>query len=328
MVTISNKVDKPKKTAAELISMLKNEKGISFHYMRETDAEVYLIEKNNYLRTASYRKNYEKGTKGLYNDKYIHLDFAYLVELSIIDMHLRFLLLQMCIDIEHALKVHLLSLLESNTTEDGYQVVSDFLNKNIQVINSIEHKVDSVFTGDLIDKYFNIVYVFDKTNKRVKTRIISIDCPVWVLVEIISFGDLLKFYSYVSNRIGYHEFDVNVLNPIKSLRNACAHNNCLLNNLKKGSTHPPPVISGLIANIPSIGKEERTNKLSCRPLFEIVCLLYFYPNIVSEKVKKHRLSELKELIYKRMPEKSGYFKLNPLITTSYEFLKKVVDNIG
>ena len=109
--------------------MLKDEKGITFSIMSETEAAEYLSKRNNYMRTASYRKNYAKHETGAQVGKYINLDFAYLAELSNIDFYLREHLLKMCIDIEHALKVALLAEIEQNPQEDGYKIVCDFLEK-------------------------------------------------------------------------------------------------------------------------------------------------------------------------------------------------------
>ena len=72
---------------------------------------------NYYMKLASYRANYDKRKS---NDEYINLDFAYLKELSTIDMYLRYIILQMCLDIEHALKTRLLKDIEDNLEEDGY----------------------------------------------------------------------------------------------------------------------------------------------------------------------------------------------------------------
>ena len=113
--------------------MLKDEKGITFSIMSETEAAEYLSKRNNYMRTASYRKNYAKHETGVQVGKYINLDFAYLAELSNIDFYLREHLLKMCIDIEHALKVALLAEIEQNPQEDGYKIVCDFLEKYPQV---------------------------------------------------------------------------------------------------------------------------------------------------------------------------------------------------
>ena len=57
---MSNKINKPKKTAAMLVQKMKDELGITFKYADEAEAQVYLSDVNNYLRTASYRKNYQK----------------------------------------------------------------------------------------------------------------------------------------------------------------------------------------------------------------------------------------------------------------------------
>lgn len=55
-----NRTDKPKRTSKELVEMLKEEKGVTFKYTSEDKAVKYFEDVNNYLRTASYRKNYQK----------------------------------------------------------------------------------------------------------------------------------------------------------------------------------------------------------------------------------------------------------------------------
>ena len=121
---MNNKNIKPKQTAHQLIQKMNSEKGISFKYTSKSQAETYLTDVNNYLRTAAYRKNYQKHTKCINTGKYINLDFAYLQELSTIDMHFRFIISKMCLDIEHALKVQILKDIENNPNTDGYDIVT------------------------------------------------------------------------------------------------------------------------------------------------------------------------------------------------------------
>lgn len=312
--------------------MLKNEKGITFSIMSEEDAAEYFSKRNNYLRTASYRKNYAKHETGAQAGKYINLDFAYLAELSNIDFYLREHLLKMCIDIEHALKVALLAEIEQNPQEDGYKIVCDFLEKYPQVKRSIEQKADAIFTGDLINKYFNLCYVVNSQTGACSVKIINVDCPIWVLTEIISFGDLIKLCEFYS--ANYRQFfamalDRNIINPVKSLRNACAHNNCLFTSLRPSkTTRPPQVISRMAARIPGISRMERAKKLSSRPVFEIICLLYEYQLVVSPKVKENRMTALKEFVYGRMIKHMDYFtgdNGNQLVESTLLFIKKAVD---
>ena len=76
---------------------------------------------------------------------------------------------------------------------------------------------------------------------------------------------------------------------------------------------------------------ERRSKLTSRPMFEIVCLLYAYNKIVSPSVKKRRIKQLTEFVNGRMQRHIDYFEGpegNKLIATSFEFLKKVVDKLN
>ena len=332
MILIRNRILKPKKSAHELIEMLRDQKGVLFSEMSEADAETFLSTKNNYLRTASYRKNYDKHTSGENEGKYIHLDFAYLAELSSLDLAFRSQILPMCIDIEHALKVKIVSAIESNPKEDGYSICDEFLAAYPYARSSIEEKADSIFTGELIDKYFDLCLVYETSasgKTSFKTRILSCDCPVWVFVEIVSFSTLVQFITFYNRKYPKSiPIDTKIVNPVRSLRNACAHNNCLFNNMRPCSTQPSEIISQFVSTIPTVAKEERKKKLKCRPLFEFSCLMYLYHTVVTEKVRKRRMAKLKEFIDHRLFRNADYFSDNQIVRTSLIYIKKLVDNFA
>ena len=156
-------------------------KGVTFKYSTEEKAAEYLTDKNNYLRTAAYRKNYQKYNNGSNIGKYIDLDFSYLQELSTIDMHFRFLVSKMCLDIEHDLKVRMLKDIETDPTTDGYDIVNVFLSHNNYIIGKLEATSASPFTSDLIHKYFTIQRVYNSQKGKKENKITSYDdCPAWV----------------------------------------------------------------------------------------------------------------------------------------------------
>lgn len=322
-----NRTDKPKLTSHQIIETMKNEKGITFQYTSEENAEKYLEDVNNYLRTASYRKNYQKYLNGKSKGKYINLDFAYLQELSTIDMHLRNLITKMCIDIEHDLKVTLLKDLEKNTSEDGYSIVESFLKANRYIVHRIEATSASPFTGNLVYKYFDIQKVFNTLKNKYENKIMGIDCPVWVLMELLTFGDFICFYEYYYATKGQPPISTSLINLVKSLRNGCAHNNCIIADLNSGASKTPTEISGSITDMSDITKSQRKKKLSCRVILEFVCMLHIYDQVVSVKVRKKRVTELKELFAERIIENKTFFEKNQLIISSYDFVKKVINNL-
>ena len=322
-----NRKNKPKLTSRQLVEKMRNEKGISFRYDSE-EAAVYLTDRNNYLRTACYRKSFQKYTSGKNAGKYIDLDFAYLKELSVIDMHYRFLLKKMCSDIEHSLCVLLLKMIENDPSTDGYDIVDQFLTDNPIVLRSIERSKSSPHTGDLISKYFTISSTTESSTRKRITQITAYDdCPAWVLIECMTFGDLTTFYRYYCKTRAIPMItSMEVLNLVRSLRNGASHDNCLLCNLPAGSSVPPQELTVAVRKLGVVSTSQRQKKLSSRTILEFTALLYLYSLLVSGKVREHRVSELKELFYKRIPEKKGFFNTNALISTSYEFVLKMIES--
>lgn len=212
---MSNRSLKPKKNVQEIVNKMKIDKGIAFNYINEEDATEFLSSTNNYLRTASYRKNYIKYTNGPNVGKYIGLDFAYLIELSIIDMHYRFMVQKMCSDIEHSICVQLIKDIEDDEDKDGYDVAKAFLDGHRSEIRKIASMMTAAHPSDLLNKYFTI-----ECDEHGYHRIQNHDdCPIWVLLELLSFGSIINLYSeYYESREEPH-IPIRILNLVRSLRN-------------------------------------------------------------------------------------------------------------
>lgn len=294
------------KTSDELISHMKI-KGIKFDIAKEEDAKVFLQNNNYYMKLASYRVNYDKQKS---SDKYINLDFAYLQELSTIDMHLRYLILQMCLDVEHALKTRLLKDIEDNPEEDGYDIIRRFVTKYERSCQNIQKHKSSEYCRELIEKYYPYF-------------------PAWVFVELISFGDMVKLYEYYTERYPGRLKDSDLLYSIRDLRNATAHSNCLINKLQKGTNKPSVKIIKFVSNIDGIGASMRKNKLSNKFLYDFVTLLYVYNEFINaDVVKEKRFKQIQVFIDGRAIKNKEYFDKNECIKTAYFFVKKVVDYIN
>ena len=291
------------KTSDELISHMKI-KGIKFNIVKEEDAKIFLQNNNYYMKLASYRANYDKHKS---NGEYINLDFAYLQELSTIDMHLRYLILQMCLDVEHALKTRLLKDIEDNPEEDGYDIIRRFITKYERSCQNIQKHKSSEYCRELIEKYYPYF-------------------PAWVFVELISFGDMVKLYEYYSDRYPGRLKDSELLYSIRDLRNATAHSNCLINKLQKGTNKPSVKIIKFVSNIDGIGTSMRTNKLSNKFLYDFISLLYVYNEFINaDIVKKKRFKQIQEFMDGRVIKNIEYFEKNECIKTAYTFVKKVID---
>lgn len=298
-------------TAEELVDHMEK-KGITFNRISKEDAQNFLKHNNYYMKLASYRANYKKYQNGSKVDQYIGLDFSCLQELSKLDMRIRYLAFQMALDIEHFLKVQLLNNIENNPDEDGYKIIQKFLAKDqsFGILRKIRAHKASAYCKDLIEKYYPYF-------------------PAWVFVELISFGDFAYLCEFYSETYGVEIGDRILLNSVRDIRNACAHSNCLINNLVPGNNKAHQSVVNRVKTVTSISENSRDKKLSNKCIYDFVCLLYAYNKIVTSPVaKQKRYDELEEFFEGRMVQNKDWFMNNNVITSSYSFVKKILDSIA
>lgn len=320
---------KPLMTSDEIVIHMEK-KGIKFDLMTKEHALKFLLSNNNYFKLTSYRKNFSKYNYGKKQGCYIDLDFAYLRDLSIIDMHLRHILLKMTLDIEHYVKVNLLTHMESNSEEDGYKAVAEFIKKNDDgdkntVVSDIVKNSGSPYCGELLFKYH-----INKKSKSIE------NFPIWAFVEVISFGKLKDFYKFYYDDLGIKDTnDIGfLLTTVNQLRNAVAHNNCLINNLHPSHPncltyyHPNYRVMDFLSKA-GISKSTRTNKMRNPRLRQIASTIYVFDSIVtSNAIKKSRYLELNKLVEERMVLKNHFYEKNETILSAFDFIRKIASFVS
>lgn len=294
---------KPKKTVEEQISHMKN-KGITFNYISDEEARKYLSEHTFYFKFKAYAKNYEKYNT---NGKYINLDFSYLQDLARLDMYFREIVLKITIDIEHYLKVQILSESQKNDKDDGYKIVEDFLYLNTDIQNKITSQSKNGYHCGLICKYYPVF-------------------PIWVFLEIISFGDLIKFYEFYNKEYPIVNNVSRYLWSARILRNAAAHNSCILNRLTE--KFEDKAVNGslmdvLRRNYSNLGSGKIIKKYLKNPVIQdFIDVLILYSMLDKNKtVLKKRSSEI-DKFFRRCRKHASFYKKNLQIRYAAMFAYK------
>lgn len=284
-------------------------KGIKFEMIDEKKAMDFLANHTYYFRLKFYANNYSKCNTGERAGQYANLDFAYLKELSLLDVYLRRALFPIVMDVEHYAKINLLASLEKNKREDGYKIVAELLKKNPWLAREIERQ-KAPYTAGLINKY--------KGN-----------FAVWNIIEVLTFTNLIILYDFYYSKYNQKHVKADFFYSVRNIRNSIAHNNCLLHDLRAVQSGQQEVkdeeICQLVADIPGIGASMRTTKLSVPFLYDFTTTMEVFDKIVTSK--KERIKQL-ELLYlvvnNRFSRHIDYFDSNPVVKTALDFMTKVV----
>ncbi len=329
----SNQIYGKKLTVPEIISYCKETLGITFNIKSEEEASVFLAKHNYFFRLKQYADFGEKTKSG----KFINVDFGQMVELSTVDMFLRKLILKMTLDFEHYLKVKIINDSQENSSDDGYAVVENFLETH----NRVRHLIENLYNSS----YFYNRQVFDKYKEKTS---------VWSIVEMLGFSDFIDFYAHYyqyfhlkceytphfdfgSTIIGepkprcvkaLSEARLYHLDSVRRLRNAAAHNTCMISNLKPQSWFKSDIeinFELLGANL-EVGNGVISSCLKVPVLNDFAVMLSNYVKLISSpKIKEKTLEEMQEFFNGRMILHKDYFENVNEIKNAYHFAKDVLD---
>ena len=284
-----------------------------------------MCDENQFFKILAYRANYQKDrvkTKEGIRDQYRNLQFAHLKEMYEIDQLLGEHILKMSRDIEQQLKTDLIRSIDEDDKDDGYKLVTAFLEENPNVLQDVSHLNSSAYCTDLVSKYGYPGH-----------------CPIWVFVELITFRQLIALvnkYIGEGNIIKGYDADMEqLLRNVRSIRNAAAHNNCLIHHLMHNGDIPwrkyNPIVIDRIKSYqerpkyPINYKSHGTRrKLQNRFIYDFLCLLFAYDARMNSSKKMKCFTELQELFNGRMRLHKDWFVGNDVITSSYKFIVKIL----
>lgn len=315
--------EKLKLTVEEQIQDMIN-KNIQFELYTKENAKKFLKYNNYYFKLKSYAKNYNINIQ---TKKYYNLDFAYLVELSKLDMYIRKIILELSLDVEHYLKVRLMNDLSDNAEEDGYNIVRLFLQYHPNAESDIQSKANKYsFCSDLAEKHLN-------EYKEPK------ELALWNIVELLSFGNFMELYEMYYQT--YPSFNYSpYLKSIKFIRNAAAHNNCILSTLRKPNSlkrfSKTKKLANILGKIPEFRELKSRNGMMKNPVIhDFVTLLFVYNDVMKVSATKTvRNKKMEDIYYQfcddngRIRKNKSYFDKNPYVKEAYSFICNIIKYIN
>ena len=320
---MENQNEKMKLTVEEQIQDM-IDKNIQFELCSVEDAKKFLKYNNYYFKLKSYARNYNINVQ---TKKYYNLDFAYLVELSKLDMYIRKIILELCLDVEHYLKVRLMNDLSNNSEEDGYNIVKIFLEFHPNAEADIQSKADKYsFCLDLAEKHLN--------EYKEPTEL-----ALWNIVELLSFGNFMELYElYYQTYPSFNYSDY--LKSIKFIRNAAAHNNCILSTLRKPHSvkkfSKTKKLANILGKIPEFKELDNRDGMMKNPVIhDFVTLLFVYNDVMKVSATKNiRNKKMEEICHQfcsedgRIRKNKSYFEKNPYIKDVYLFICSIIKYIN
>lgn len=307
----------PLLSVGDQVAQLK-EKGVTFELCSEEDARSYLSDRTYYFKLRSYRTLFDKRVGGARDGQYVGLDFGHLLALASLDRDLRYALLPLTLDVEHAARTKLMRNITERPDEDGYTVCADYMAS----LNHTERRrrrgdvamlKRDIYCSGLLEKYS------DDPAKM----------PAWVLLELFSFGSFIDLYLFCAKRWGNSKMvsEHYLLRQAKSVRNACAHSSGMLNGFREAdrSIAADQNVQKALAKT-GLSHRVRTARMENPRIKQIVTLMYLHFSTITEGTGRARAVESMQRLKGRMVAVSKLMPANDTVVSSLTFLATLIDS--
>ena len=272
--------------------------GIHFNTIDQNTAKDILQTRNYYYKISSYRKLFDK-VDGKYN-----IEFATLADLAVIDMQIRYFLMDICLDVEHSIKTALMDVITKNPKVDGYDLIKDY---------AVYNPLGFANTKNALSKnhYLKNVYIKHKN-----------DIPIWVLIEVMDFGNLCYLVEMYCQKYPKNKRlkKAKLLGKYaRHIRNACAHSNVILVDVLEQTLSPSTYITSIASTL-----HITRDIIKYRKVHDMLSLIVLHREYCSKALGKQRFREF-ITIAKRAKKHEDYYKQNPKIVEIYiNFVKTLV----
>ena len=152
--------------------------------------------------------------------------------------------------------------------------------------------------------------------------------PIWVLMELFSFGSFINLYLFCAERWGDRKMvhEHYMLRQAKSVRNACAHSSDVLNGVAVVDARigADAAVTRALAEA-GLSHRVRTAKMKNPRIRQIATLMYLHAHLVPEgSGKKSAASNLAGL-EKTLLDMSDLAPANDVVRSTVAFLAKLID---
>ena len=233
-----------------------------------------------------------------------------LKDLSTIDMYLKHWILNASLSVEHSLKVNLLKDIQERDI-DEFDIVKNYLEKYPKILDEIKFRRETPYVKNLLTKYTHPNY------------------PIWVYLEVIPFGEFVNFYKYYCNEYSCGEFSSDLLYNVRNIRNASAHNNCVIHDLvNKNGYYKDELVDILASLLPNTRRRTIQDRLKNNSVQDFISLLIAVNMVIkSDDLKAYYLISIKDLFDGRMIRNASLYKSSPALNQMYDFCKEIIDKI-
>lgn len=290
------------------------ELGVKFNEFSDEELkDLYSYEIYPY-KLSLYVNAFEKNIK---KNSYI-VNVRQLVYIFKIDSIIKNTLTPLIKDIEANLKIELINEVTKCKEEEKKEIINSFLIKNPKIIESIYDKKDDSINAPYIEE--------------------GEDFKLDNIITFLSFGEFINLYRYFFKFKEIKNKKISYLNSIKFLRNAIAHDNTILSNIRINynyrhlydvNTNSYKItndVNRVIKKIDLISINTRKICLNNGVIHDLTALLILL-SIIDIKTDKKEIyiKEIKSIINDQILKNRILLGNNNYFQSVYSYFKKVVD---